>query len=259
MMTALIPPALPRRRARPARARKAAVAIAQSIVDEITDRGYGPGTKLPAEREMIANFDVGRGTLRESLRFLELNGIIALKPGPSGGPIVMAPDAHNLAGLLGLFLQLHPTPFSAIVEARELLEPMTARMAAIRIDAATLKALESSISGMVRFIEDEEAFLVENERFHEAVAAASGNTLFSLLIASLHLITDGLQIGVSYPVKRRKAVLQAHEAIFAAIVARDPDAAEEAMRRHMAEFRGYVERNFASVYDKRLRWSDIAP
>jgi DNA-binding FadR family transcriptional regulator len=250
---------MPRRRMRPARARKAAVAIAQSIVDEITDRGHPPGTKLPAEKEMITRFDVGRGTLRESLRFLELNGIIMLKPGPSGGPIVMAPDAHNLAGMLGLFLQLHPTPFSAVVEAREILEPVTARLAAIRIDGDTLSTLQSTIDGMVANIDDEETFLIENERFHEAVAAASGNTLFSLLISSMHLITDGLQIGVTYPLKRRRAVLQAHATIYDSISARDPDSAEEAMRRHMAEFRRYVERNFASVYEKRLRWSDVAP
>jgi DNA-binding FadR family transcriptional regulator len=249
----------PRRRPRPARARKAAVAIAQSIVDEITDRGHAPGTKLPAEKEMITRFEVGRGTLRESLRFLELNGVIMLKPGPSGGPIVMAPDAHNLAGMLGLFLQLHPTPFSAVVEAREILEPVTARMAASRIDEETLGALQSSIDGMVRYIDDEEAFLLENEWFHEAVAAASGNTLFSLLISSMHLITDGLKIGVTYPLKRRRAVLQAHGAIYEAIAAGNPDSAEEAMRQHMAEFRRYVERNFAPVYEKQLRWSDVVP
>jgi GntR family transcriptional regulator, transcriptional repressor for pyruvate dehydrogenase complex len=249
----------PRRAAQPARARKAAVAIAQAIVDEITDRGYAPGTKLPAEKEMITRFDVGRGTLRESLRFLELNGIIILKPGPSGGPIVMAPDAHNLAAMLGLFLQLHPTPFSAVVEARELLEPITARMAATRIDKSTLLTLRDSIDGMVHYLDDEEAFLVENERFHEAVAASSGNTLFSLLISSMHLITDGMQIGVSYPLKRRRAVLIAHTSIYEAIAAADPDAAEQAMARHMTEFRRYVERNFAAIYDKRLRWSDVAP
>lgn len=249
----------PPRRVRPARARKAAVAIAQSIVDEITDRGYSPGTKLPAEKDMISQFDVGRGTLRESLRFLELNGIIALKPGPSGGPIVMSRDAHNIAGMLGLFLQLHPTPFRAVVEAREVLEPLTARMAALRIDDDGVRTLQSSIDGMVHFLHDEEAFLIENERFHAAVALASGNNLFSLLISSMHLITDGMQIGVSYPARHRKAVVDAHGAIYDAIANRNADEAEAAMRQHMVEFRHYVERNFASVSERRLRWSDIAP
>jgi DNA-binding FadR family transcriptional regulator len=74
----------------------------------------------------------------------------------------------------------------------------------------------------------------------------------------MHLITDGMQIGVSYPITRRRAVVQAHARIFDALSARDPDAAEQAMRAHMIEFRRYVERNFAPAYEKRLRWSDIS-
>jgi DNA-binding FadR family transcriptional regulator len=248
-----------RRRTRPPRARKAAVAIAQQIVDEITDRAYAPGTKLPTEKDMVARYDVGRGTLRESLRFLELNGVIVLKAGPSGGPIVASPDAHNLAGLLGLFLQLRPTPFGAIVEARSVLEPAIARMAAKNATPEMLKAISASIDAMERFIEDEEAFLVENETFHEAVANASGNTLFELLLSSLHLITDGMPVGVSYPMPRRRAVVRAHRAIFEALNARDADGAEAAMAQHMAEFKRYVQRTFPAVLDQRLRWTDIAP
>lgn len=251
---------LPSRRVvRSPRARKAAVAIAQSIVDEITDRGYAPGTKLPREKDMLAHYDVGRSTLRESLRFLELNGIIVLKAGPSGGPMVATPDAHNLAGVLGLFLQLQPTPFSAIVEARLVLEPVIARLAAANISEEQLSTLGHSIESMQRFVEDEEAFLVENERFHETTATASGNPLFSLLISSMHQITDGMPIGVSYPQRRREAVIRAHSSIYEALRNRDCDAAHATMSRHMTEFQRYVEKNYPSVNDKRLRWSDIAP
>jgi GntR family transcriptional repressor for pyruvate dehydrogenase complex len=60
--------AQPSRRAKPARAHKAAMVIAQEIVHEISQNGYQPGTKLPTEREMLEKYGVGRGTLRESLR-----------------------------------------------------------------------------------------------------------------------------------------------------------------------------------------------
>lgn len=249
----------PRRRLPPPRPRKAAVAIAQAIVDEITNRGHTPGTRLATEKEMLARYDVGRGTLREALRFLELSGVIQLRAGPQGGPIVMTPDAHNFAGMLGLFLQVHPTPFRSIVEAREALEPMIAQMAAANASPSDLQQMESSIDSMEAFLDDEEAFLVENERFHEAVATAAGNVLFSLLISSLHLITDGMPVGVSYPHVRRLAVVRAHRSIFEAIRSGDAPAAEAAMRRHMKEFARYVEQNFSTVFDRVLRWSDIAP
>ncbi len=252
-----LPPA--RTRARQPRARKTAVPIAQAIVDEITDRGYAPGTKLATEKEMVARYGVGRGTLRESLRFLELSGVIVLRAGPSGGPIVAAPDAHDLAGLLGLFLQLRPTPFASIIEARCVLEPQIARLAASEASNEAIAAITTSIDAMERYIDDEEAFLIENEAFHEAVAAASGNTLFSLLISSLHLITDGMPLGVSYPLQRRKAVVRAHRLIADALIGRDPDAAEQAMAEHLAEFRRYVQKKFPGVSEKLLRWTDIAP
>lgn len=258
-MTASDTPPRPVRRMRPTRARKAAVQIAQSIVDQITDRGYGPGTKLPTEKDMLADFSVGRGTLRESLRFLELTGILIMKAGPSGGPIVASPNGHDLAGILGLFLQLQPTTFGAIVEARELLEPAIARVAAVKATPFQLAELEASVQRMEEALADEETFLYENDQFHEAVSEAAGNPLFSLLIASLHQITDGIPLGVTYPPKRRAAVLAAHSAILDAIRAKDPAAAHDAMLRHMNEFHKYVGKRYPSVFERQLRWSDIAP
>lgn len=249
----------PQRRLRPTRARKTAVTIAQSIVDEITDRGYAPGTRLPPERDMAASYAVGRGTLRESLRFLEFNGVVTMKAGPGGGPIVAAPDGHDLAGILGLFLQLRPTSFGAIVEAREFLEPAIARMAAANATDEALADIESSLLSMEKWLDDEDAFLLENDRFHDAVSDAAGNPLFSLLISSLHQITDGIPLGVTYPAARRKAVLRAHQAIFSAIASRDPAAAEAAMSAHMIEFKSYVQKAYPSAFDRMLRWSDIAP
>jgi GntR family transcriptional repressor for pyruvate dehydrogenase complex len=66
------------------RAPKTAMIVARRIVRDIDRLSLGPGDKLPPERVMLEEYQVGRGTLRESLRFLELQGIISLKPGPGG-------------------------------------------------------------------------------------------------------------------------------------------------------------------------------
>ncbi|WP_433502434.1 FadR/GntR family transcriptional regulator [Pseudonocardia halophobica] len=261
-MTAEPPADVPRSaRRRPdlRRPQKVPLMIAQRIVDDITGDGLGPGTRLAGEREMMARFSAGRGTLREALRFLELTGVITVKAGPRGGPVVMQPDGTDLAGVLGLFLQLRTVSFRSVIQVREILEPELAALAANGTDAAAAAEIADSITGMRAFLDDEENFLAENDRFHLAVAAAAGNELFELLISSLHLITDGMPLGVSYPPRRRAAVLGAHEAIHAALLARDPDRAREAMRRHMAEFRRYVETRFPGVYERPVRWRDIAP
>jgi GntR family transcriptional repressor for pyruvate dehydrogenase complex len=249
----------PMRRARPPRARKAAVAVAQSIVDRITDRGQVPGTKLPTEKEMVAQYGVGRGTLREALRFLELTGILEMRAGPSGGPIVAAPDGVDLAGLLGLFLQLQPTTFAAIVEARELLEPAIARVASENASASQIEALRESVARMEESLGAQDTFLTENSHFHDGVSQAAGNPLFSLLVSSLHQIIAGMPLGDTYHLERRQAVLKAHQAIFDAIADRDGDRAQQAMYQHMVEFRRYVQKVSPTVLETHLRWSDIAP
>ena len=64
---------------------KTAMIIAQRIVADIARDSLAPGASLPPERMMMETYEVGRGTLREALRFLEFQGVITLKPGPRGG------------------------------------------------------------------------------------------------------------------------------------------------------------------------------
>ncbi|MEU7818475.1 GntR family transcriptional regulator [Pseudonocardia sp. NPDC049154] len=97
--------------------------IAQRIVDGITGDALEPRTRLAGERDMMARFSAGRGTLREALRFLELTGAITVTAGPRGGPVVMRPDGTDLAGVLGLFPQLRTVSFRSVIQVRELLEP----------------------------------------------------------------------------------------------------------------------------------------
>jgi GntR family transcriptional repressor for pyruvate dehydrogenase complex len=252
----LVPPPSPR--SRPMRSRKTALIVAQRIVDEITANDLPPGAMLPAEKDMLVRYEVGRGTLRESLRFLEMNGVITIKPGPGGGPAVCDPDSRDLAGSLGLYLQLHGTPFSSIVQVRQTMEPEIAALAALNVKPAHLDRLLRSVESMEEHLDDEEKFLAENEIFHELVAWASGNHMFALLIASLHWITDGAFLGVDYPERRRSAVVAAHRRIYEALASGDPDLARSTMATHVSEFARYLERYYPSVFDSPMRWSDIA-
>jgi GntR family transcriptional repressor for pyruvate dehydrogenase complex len=245
------------RRAKPARAHKTAMIIAQEIVHKISLNDYRPGTKLPTEREMLEEYGVGRGTLRESLRFLEMNGVITMKPGPGGGPVTGQSDARDLAGTLALFLEMHRTSFNSIVEVRRYIEPIIAKLAAMNANAEALHEIQESVDMMRSNLENEAQFIQANEGFHNAVAWATANPVFALLIGSLHWITDGTPLGVDYPKERREAVLKAHERIYEAIASGDAETAESEMAIHIEEFSRYLDRYYLPIYDSALSWRNV--
>jgi GntR family transcriptional repressor for pyruvate dehydrogenase complex len=236
------------------RPQKTAMLIARRIVDDIRRNSYPSGARLPAEKQMLEEFQVGRGTLRESLRFLELQGVISLKPGPGGGPTVEQPDASNLATTLVLMLQFQNAAFRSIVEARVGLEPMMARFAAQRMTEPQLRQLAQSVDGMRENIEDREVFLDANKKFHDIIAWSSGNALFGFLVDALLGIIDGTAVGVDYPMHRRVAVLKAYTRIFEALSAHDGDRSMAAMEAHLQEDLRYVAEKFPELMDEPVTW-----
>lgn len=231
--------------------------IARRIVAEIHRRGLTRGDRLPSERLMLEDYHVGRGTLREALRYLELSGALSLKPGPGGGPTVEKPDATHLMNSLGLLLQFDGAPFSTILESRVALEPMTARLAAERITDDQRRTLAESVTKMGENLRDIDVFLETNKVFHDTIAAASGNALFAHLIDAIDGIFEGSALGVEYPQHRRSKVHEAHRAVLDAIDSGDPQAAEDAMREHVVALAEYVTKKFPTAVSKPVTWESL--
>lgn len=234
---------------------KIAMLVAQAIVEEIDRDSLKVGDRLPPERAMLEQYAVGRGTLRESLRFLELQGVITVKPGPGGGPVVQRPDASNLATTLTLLLQFAGSKFRTIAETREGLEPLMASLAAERITDESIEELRETVAAMEEDIEDSERFLNANKRFHDIIAWSSGNALYGLLVDAVLGIMDGTALGIDYPSHRRPAILRAHQEILAALAAHDREAAERTMRAHIREYMVYAETKFPEVLDEPVTWT----
>lgn len=233
---------------------KRSTVIAQWIVKEIKDRNLKPGDHLPPEKDMLETYNVGRNTLREALRVLELQGVLTIRTGPGGGPVVTSPDSRHLASTLALLMQFADTPFRTVVQTRQLLEPITARLCAERNDQGLLADLRGSVDRMGRGLDDPELFLEENRRFHDLVAWGSDNPLFGYCINSLHWITDGSVLGVEYPRRFRKLVWQAHDEVCIGIESGEGDKAEAAMRIHMDDTLAYFEKHYQRQMDETLSW-----
>lgn len=228
--------------------------VAQRIVRDAMRDNLTAGDLLLPERTMLEKYQTGRGTLREALRLLEFQGVIALKPGPRGGPVLQNPDASHLASTVVLLMQLKQAPFRTIVEVRNAMEPMISSLAAERMTDESLTDLKGTIEQMREEMNDQHSFLDANKRFHDIIAWSSGNTLFGYIIDSLLGIMDGTVLGVDYPTHRRSAILKAHEDIYLALESRDPVASEARMREHIEAYERYAERKYPQVLKETIPW-----
>jgi GntR family transcriptional repressor for pyruvate dehydrogenase complex len=236
---------------------KAAMLVAQRILRDVARAGLRPGDLLPPERAMLDTYETGRGTLREALRLLEFQGVIALKPGPGGGPILLNPASSHLASTLQLLMQLNQAPYRAVVEARLALEPVISRLAAERTGSDSLAELAGCVEQMRGNLDDRDWFRDCDKRFHGLIAWSSGNVLFAYLVDALLGILDGTVIGIDYPGDRRAAILRAHEEIYAAMARRDAAVAGERMREHIEAYSRYAQRKFPEVLEQTITWDRL--
>src|SRR5580692_2132457 len=100
------------------RTEKVAEILARKILQDIRRDGLGPGSMLPAESTMVEQYGAGRGSVREALRILEVNGLVTLKPGPHGGPVVAAADPGDFGQMMTLHLQSLGATYRQLLEAR---------------------------------------------------------------------------------------------------------------------------------------------
>ncbi len=238
----------------PRRNLKTSEVIAQRLVNFIIESGLVEGSRLPNESDLVQQLGVGRSTMREALRLLEARGVVTIKSGPGGGPVVRAPRPADLGESLTLYLQFARGSLLDVIEARAALEPVMARLAAQRIDAESLMVLQATIEGIRVDLDDRAQFLEMNRVFHQMVAESSGSVILSAFNSSLKTIADGASAGVRYSARRHAAVADAHERILHALVAGDSDAAEREMHAHLQDAQRFWTRRFPSVVSSPIRW-----
>jgi DNA-binding FadR family transcriptional regulator len=210
--------------------------VAQQLLERIIAAKLKPGVSFATEAELLSQFNVSRPTLRESLKLLESQGVLELRPGPGGGIIVREPSTDLLAHGLSVFLRLHEVPFSTVIKAREVIEPALAYEAAVNGSDEEFEELEASIARMkaLNAQNDQEAFLEENRVFHSVIARASGNKVLEIFWETISILAHGEHHGIRYSVGNQAHVIKAHQRILDACRRRNGDAAAAAMETHVS-------------------------
>jgi len=220
--------------------------IVRRIKDQISKGRLAAGHKLPAEREMARQFKTSRVSVREAYRSLEELGVLRIRRGADGGAFIMHVDHEPVLRSLSLVLGLGRTPHQQLTEARMLIEPPIARLAAIRArkeDLALLERVLGQEEGDAA--RDSGPFRPTDSRFHRTVADCTGNLPLILMMNALADLTADVAsvLDASTRARHRLKNCQFHRRIFEAICQHDGDAAYAIMARHVGDIQRRVRRS----------------
>lgn len=145
----------------------------------------GPGDRLASERDLAAQLGVGRSSVREALRVLEVMGVLhtATGSGPRAGAVITTSAGSGLAQVLGLQAAAQAFAFDDVVRARLVLET------AVSTSLADVAATPEGAAELLEAMDDEDLspddFLALDARFHTMLAEATGNAVFAAIMAGL--------------------------------------------------------------------------
>lgn len=235
----------------PRRASKLSETLAKQIVDDIYSQGLGPGSKLPAEKEMLERFGVSRGTLREALRILEVHGLLVIRSGPNGGPTVSEMTPHDFNRACSLHFKTAGITVRELWQSRVSLEPLLARLAAENLTSASITELTDLLRrAKGELVEANDQFISIGSAFHQAIANASGDRILSLFARSLGEMTSHLASSQTlFPPSQHDRVHDDHIRIVEAILAGDSSRAEALARVHMEEMRSTYGESYSALVD----------
>jgi len=210
--------------------------LARQLMGELASGRYKVGDRLPAERELAAEYEVSRPAVREAMIALEVQGLIEVRIG-SGAYVKRLPgDSEEQSAF-------HATAFE-VTEARLLFEGEAAALAAANVTDDELAELEALVTQMrrpdLRVGQSEAA----DRAFHLLIAKASRNAVVLDTVERLWELRTTSPECILLHEKSRDAgnrpVPDEHEVILSALRERDPGAARAGMRTHLSQVIDYL-------------------
>lgn len=213
---------------------KTAEAFARDLVREIVNKGLRTGDKLPSEAEMLEEFGLSRESLREGLRLLEVQGLITLRRGPGGGPMVGHLDPASLGRTSTLYYHLAGGTYAELLDAWVVTEVLLAERAARNPDRAAVAAAMKPYLEPAPADDDElTEFVLAHTRFHGVLASLAENRVLEMMLQTIGQIVTHHVLSHADPRHDRDMIESDHAAVAQAVIAGAPKKAREAMERHI--------------------------
>lgn len=215
--------------------------VSERILHAIREAKLAPGTRIPSERDLGDQFGVSRTVIREAIRHLAAKGVLEVV---SGSGVLVADIGHEgVVESIDLYLRQRGVIEPELIhEVRESLELKTVALAAERATDAQLQEIDEICEAMGVLLDDPEASSDADLAFHRAIAAATGNNLFLVLVDSLNDVMLQIRRATLVDPERGKVALAAHRRIVEALRTRDQATATGAMKDHLDDSLGAFRR-----------------
>jgi GntR family transcriptional repressor for pyruvate dehydrogenase complex len=230
----------------PVSARRTFEDALEQIADKIRSGDLAPGDRLPSERELAAQMRISRPTVREAIKMLADAGVLEVRRGQSGGIFVHSELIPR--ELLRSSWEVRISEVSGVLEARRLLEPRVAQLAAVHAGEEHFQQMQHTIdrqrelAAKPDFLRHEDLFLQLDLKFHMIVARATGNStvvaLMRQLFRRLEIARDMAMHAPTVP----DWTVDIHERTLDAIRSADFDLIDEVMDEHLAQLEQIWER-----------------
>jgi GntR family transcriptional repressor for pyruvate dehydrogenase complex len=228
---------------RPVRLARASDEVIRQIKALIFSGRLAPGDQLPSEKDLTEQFGLSRITVRDALRVLESAGLIEIRVGARGGAFVATPSAERVSDALTNLLRLQQITLQELIEARLVVEPQVASLAARRATAADIEAMAQAIAHARagRRVGDPR-FMPHSVAFHLALAEAAKNQVLLSTVNSIRTPFHEALAALPADEMAERAIAD-HQKILDAITAHDGERARRVMHDHIAYFAKRVGRN----------------
>jgi GntR family transcriptional regulator, transcriptional repressor for pyruvate dehydrogenase complex len=169
----------------PIKAKRTFEEVSNRIKELIFEGVFKPNEKLPSENELAKTFKVGRQSVREALRLLEISGFISIQRGVNGGPIIQNTMLNKMAGLFLDTFKFNRIPIKDLTRARAEIEKTILRFVVDNATKTDLQNLRENVGRAKRQQEKNLPAFEENINFHRLLAKASKNHVFLMVIESI--------------------------------------------------------------------------
>jgi DNA-binding FadR family transcriptional regulator len=204
-----------------------------------------PGDKLPAERQLAAQFQVSRAAVREALITLENAGIVELQKGAKGGAFILDGREHGVTSSITDMMILGRVTLEHLTEARIMIQDAIIHLACERATEQDFEALEKNIDALAKLCETEEGNNPENKdrlelntQFYRTLASAAHNSILSMIVDSLMQVQRAFMLksgfGPKYDLVRvRRRFLKALRERNAARATKEMTTHLEGLKKHL--------------------------